>query len=139
MLRHAVPVLLLVLLLTPAAAADGSRQAAGIRDAISRQLDAFSRDDGAAAFAIAAPAIQRMFGDAERFMAMVAQSYPPVYRSRRVTFRELMREGNEVIQKAVVTGPDGVPVVALYGMERDATGAWRINSCILLSPEESPT
>ncbi len=138
MLRHAVPVLLL-LLLAPAAEASDAGDAAAIRDTISRQLDAFRRDDGAAAFAIAAPAIQRMFGDAEQFMAMVAQSYQPVYRSQRVTFRELVREGSEVVQKAVVTGPDGVPVVALYGMERDDAGAWRINGCVLLSPEESPT
>jgi hypothetical protein len=120
------------------AADGGAAPAAEIHQTITRQIEAFRRDDAETAFALAAPAIQRLFGDPERFMAMVAQDYRPVFRSRRIAFDGLFRQGEEMVQKVVITGPDGVPVVALYRLERDETGAWRINGCVLLSPEESP-
>ena len=51
--------------------------AAHSRAIVERQFDAFARDDAAAAYALADPAIQTMFGDADHFLAMVRDNYPP--------------------------------------------------------------
>ncbi len=110
---------------------------AAIRGVISSQLDAFRHDNGAAAFALASPAIQGLFGTPERFMAIVQQSYQPVYRPREVDFRDVVSFEGHPTQRVVVVGPDGVPVVAYYLMEREADGHWRIDGCVLMGSAES--
>ena len=71
----------------PAAAADGN--SAAIRSVIESQIDAFRQDDGAAAYAFAAPAIRQLFPTVDAFMGMVRGQYQPVYRPRSVTFGTL--------------------------------------------------
>ena len=66
-------------------AADDIAAAQGV---IRSQEQAFGRDDPAAAYSHAAPAIQDIFPDAETFMAMVRNSYAPVYRHKSFEFGE---------------------------------------------------
>ena len=109
----------------------GGADRAAIRAVISDQMAAFKRDDGAAAFGYAAPTIQDMFGTPERFMAMVRDGYPAVYRPSDVSFAALVRIDGRLTQLVNVVGPDGVARVALYFMERQADGSWRIGGCVL--------
>ena len=104
-----------------------------IRAVIQRQIDAFRRDDGPAAFALASPSIRAMFHDPERFMAMVRASYQPVYRPKHVAFLELEVDSAEVVQKVLLIGPDGVQVLALYPMVKLADGTWATDGCSLVS------
>ena len=69
--------------------------AASSRAIIERQFDAFARDDAEAAYALADPAIKHMFGDADHFLAMVRDRYPPVYRHRSVEFDEFAELDDE--------------------------------------------
>jgi hypothetical protein len=121
-----------------AAAAEGPSPAdhTDIQAVIKRQLSAFSRDDAGAAFAIASPVIQRMFGNPANFLAMVKSGYPPLYRHRRAEFGELAVMNGELVQSVLVTGADGHQALALYAMIKDGTRAWRINGCRLLQKEE---
>ncbi len=109
---------------------------AEIRQIIQSQVDAFRRDDGAAAFGYASPAIQGMFGEANSFMEMVRQGYRPVYRPQTFDFREIVTLHGEIAQKVHVVGPDGRPVTALYPMTQLPDGSWRINGCYLQAPDE---
>jgi hypothetical protein len=131
----------LVLLVPRAAAAEtpgGVSEAdrAAIRAIIGQQLQAFRRDDGAAAFAFASPAIQAMFRTPERFMAMVRTGYLPVYRPREVEFRDVVAFQGQPTQRVLLVGPDNVPVVAYYMMQRQPAGSWRINGCVLMGAED---
>lgn len=122
----------------PALAQDapgGSGEASAIRQVIEGQIEAFRRDDGEAAFGFASPGIRAMFGDSATFMRMVQTGYPPVYRPREVEFRDLGLEDGRPTQRVLLVGPDGVPVVARYTMERQADGSWRIGGCVI---EEAP-
>ena len=110
---------------------DGADQAA-IRALIGDQIAAFQRDDDAAAYALAAPGIQDMFPSVESFMAMVRGSYTPVYRPRSVVFGPLVEEPGGPLQRVFVTGPDGLHYVAIYSLERQADGSWRISGCALV-------
>lgn len=129
---------LLLSLATTAAAqpAVSPSDKAAIRDVIQGQVDAFRRDDGAAAFGYASPMIQNMFGQSDAFMEMVRQGYPPVYRPRVFDFREIVELHGEIAQKVHVVGPDGKPVTAVYPMTQLPDGSWRINGCYLLAPDE---
>jgi len=126
-------VLLLLLLAGPAWAqpAVSADDEATIRSVITRQIDAFKRDDGDAAYAFASPHIQQQFGDPRRFLDMVRRAYPAVHRPRSVDFAELLVGDDTVVQQVELVGPSGEAELALYSMQRDAAGQWRIDGCVL--------
>ena len=105
---------------------------AEIRGVIERQLAAFKRDDADGAFAFASPGIRRRFGTPETFMDMVRRHYPPVYRSRGVAFGALRDSPRGLLQEVQLTGPDGRAVTAVYIMERQPDGNWKIDGVYLL-------
>lgn len=117
----------------------GAADRTAIRNVISDQIAAFQRDDGAAAFGLAAPSIQRIFGDPDTFMAMVRGGYQPVYRPRDVAFRDLLRFEGQLVQTVALVGPDGRRVLALYPMEQQVDGSWRIAGCQLIEPGDEST
>ena len=120
---------------------DPATYAEAFRAVVSAQMAAFARDDGDAAFAFATPSIQRLFATPERFMAMVRGGFQPVYRPQSVAFEAPIRvhapqgsgdgSGEALAQPVRVTGPDGRPVLAMYHMERQPDGSWRIAGVVL--------
>lgn len=117
----------------------GAADRQAIRQIIERQLDAFRRDDGAAAFAAASPEIQRQFQTPEIFMQMVRQGYPQVYRPREVDFRDLLVAEGVPNQAVLVVGPDGKAAMAIYRMQKQPDGSWRIDGCALVKTGETAT
>ena len=100
---------------------------------ITAQITAFRADDGLAAYGFAAPVVQNIFPTPEIFMTMVKQGYRPVYRPRSFNFTEaLIDPMGRPSQKMTVVGPDGKSYIALYSMEKQPDGTWRIAGCTLL-------
>jgi hypothetical protein len=125
---------------TPAVrAADiaGSDRAA-IQSLIAGQIEAFRSDNGAAAWGYASPMIQGQFPTPDAFMGMVRKGYQPVYRPRSLTFGPIEDTPAGPMQKVYVTGPDGRAYIAVYTMERQPDGSWKINGCSL-AEDNSPT
>lgn len=102
-----------------------------IQAVIERQIEAFRQDDAAGAFAVASPMIQAKFGSPENFLQMVQTAYQAVYRPQYVAFKDLHVADSMTIQQVFLIGPDGVPVMALYMMEKQPDGAWKIDGCYL--------
>jgi hypothetical protein len=113
--------------------------AEAIRKVVEHQLQAFQADDGQQAFSYASPAIQSIFKDADTFMSIIRAGYRPIYRPREVEFRDLVAVEGRWTQRVLVVGPDGVPVVAQYVMERQPDGSWRIDGCVFERTSESTT
>lgn len=107
---------------------------AAIRDVIARQIQAFQHDDATAAFGFASPSIQQMMGTADNFLDLVRNHYQPVYHPRSTAFRDLTEEDGQVVQRVDVVGPDGLGAQALYSMEKQPDGTWRISGCELTIP-----
>ena len=129
-MRKSIETLAAILLLASAATAIAqSPQETAIRGVIASQLQAMQRGDGMAAFALASPAIQWLFGDAANFMRMVEVGYPQVYRSRGHRFLQLDASQGRLIQRVLIESDAGT-VVARYEMV-EVDGAWRINGCSL--------
>ena len=105
---------------------------AAVEAVIRQQMAAFQRNDAPGAFAFAAPGIQRKFGDARTFLETVRHVYQPVYAPRSVDFTRTSQEDGAVMQYVELIGPDGLAYTALYTMEREADGSWRIAGCELL-------
>jgi hypothetical protein len=131
-----------ILLVIPAGAEESTvapTDRAAIKGVIERQIAAFAADDAAAAFSFATPFIQNQFGSPERFMRMVREGYQAVYRPRSLSFRETGRVGDTVVQEVDLIGPDGLGARALYFMQRDNDGSWRINGVTLTPDGEKET
>jgi hypothetical protein len=126
---------LVIGLIAGVAQAQSPTERAAIQSVITLQLEAFQHDDAPAAFAQASPMIQGMFGTPGNFITMVQNGYPPVYRPRQSAFGPLVSEDGQVIQKVELVGPDGRAYLALYTMERQADGSWKINGCTLTESE----
>jgi hypothetical protein len=99
---------------------------------IKGQLAAFQRDDGKTAFSYASPDVQDQFGTAEAYLAKFAATYKAVYRPKHVTFLNLAYSRGRLVQRALVVGPDGGAVVALFPMVQMPDGSWRIDGCVLV-------
>src|ERR1700689_1990932 len=115
----------------------GDLTAASSRAIVERQFDAFQRDDGEAAYALAAPTIKDMFSDADQFMAMVRDHYAPVYRHRSADFGAFKESGDEASLEATLVDGDNVVWTALYSFRRVSNGDWLISGCVLAKAEGS--
>ena len=104
---------------------------------IGSQAEAFSRDDAATAYSYAAPAIHDMYPQAGSFMTMVQRSFPPVYRHKSFEFGEARVEGSWIAQRVHIVDADGEAWEALYTLEQQADGTFKITGCSLLKAGQS--
>ena len=88
--------------------------------------------DAERAFSYAAPAIRAQFGDAQRFMAMVAGSYPMVIRpASTVFFQPTLDADGDVLQVVQLRDTAGKLWRASYLLARQPGNAWRIAGCVV--------
>ena len=102
-----------------------------IQRVISEQLAALRAGEETKAFSFASPGIQNQFGDARAFMAMVQQSYLPLLDARYSEFLEGAVIDGVVVQPLRLIGRDNTVLVALYTMEKQKRGGWRISGCVI--------
>ena len=118
----------------PAAAAHAALSQAewdAIRNTIGEQLEALRAGDAARAYAFASAGIQTQFHDAPTFLRMVQDSYAPLLDARHAEFLDgAVIDGRTIQPLRLITNDEKV-LVALYEMQRDAAGRWRIAGCAL--------
>lgn len=103
-----------------------------IRSTIEQQFQAFQADNSEAAFALASPDIQAQFQTAENFMRIVKTDYSPVYRPRSVIFETVTTIQGNITQMVLLLSLEGIPIRALYLMEKQPDQTWKINGCFLV-------
>ena len=118
----------------PARAADDITAAQGV---IRSQEQAFVHDDAAAAYSYAAPAIRQIFPRADIFMSMVQNQYAPVYRHKSFEFGEARTEGTSVAQRVHIIDANGEAWEAMYTLEQQSDGSYKITGCSLLKAGDS--
>jgi hypothetical protein len=104
---------------------------AAAQNTIRSQTEAIVRNDGAAAYAFASPALQLIFQQPDIFMAMVQKNYAPIYRHNRFDFGESRISEGKIAQKVDIVDADGEPWTALYTLERQ-DGVMKITGCTLV-------
>ena len=105
---------------------------AAAQGVIRAQEQAFGRGDAAAAYSHAAPAIQQIFPEADIFMKMVQQAYPPVYRHKSFEFGEARTAGGQIAQRVHIVDDNGEAWEAMYTLEQQPDGNLKITGCSLL-------
>jgi hypothetical protein len=139
--KHCLLFILTLLLVTLTACGHLKRPTAAdhtaMRTVIELQLEAFRRDDAVRAFSFASPEIQAKYETPDNFMAVVKTFYQPVYRPRRIGgFTNPRIIEGMVTQPVLLVGPDGKFVLALYTMQKQPDGEWKITGCSLVGREE---
>ena len=124
-------ILLVALLIGVSAPTRAADDVAAAQKVIRSQLEAFDRDDAAAAYSPAAPALQEVFPQ-DVFMAMVRGSYAPVYRHKSFEFGEARIADGKIAQRVRIVDAEGVPWEALYTLELQPDGSLKISGCTLL-------
>ena len=131
MVRALIRVLAILVLLAPALAAAGDE--ADYQKVINDQLQAFRADDGATAYSFAAPSIKMIFPTPDVFMNMVRNGYPQVYRPRSYKFAEITSDpSGRPLQHVTIVDGNGKIWTAIYTMERQADGSWKIAGCSIV-------
>ena len=96
---------------------------------IAEQRAALIAGDGDKAFSYATPGIRAQFGDAPTFMQMVHAGYAALLTARYVEFLQgAVIDGNVVVPLRLIDS-DNTVRVALYIMEKQSNGGWRIAGC----------
>jgi hypothetical protein len=100
---------------------------------IAAQLNAFESDRNDEAYSYAAPLIKNYFGSVDNFMMMVQRGYEPVRRHKSFTFGAGFSDQlGRNAQRVVIDADDGKRYEALYTLEKQPDGSWKINGCTLL-------
>jgi hypothetical protein len=103
------------------------------KDVITNQLEAFKSDNGQLAYSFAAPVVTNIFPTVENFMTMVKRGYAPVYRNSNYSFGMLTTDSQgRPAQHVTITAIDGKRYEAVYAMERQPDGKWKIAGCSLM-------
>jgi hypothetical protein len=102
-----------------------------IRKVISEQLTALKAGDGVKAMTFAAPGIREQFGTPDNFLRMVREGYAPLLAARRTQFLEGARIDDATVQPLRLVLPDDSVMVALYYMQKQPDGQWRIVGCMI--------
>ena len=100
-----------------------------IQRVIAQQRAALIAGNDRKAFGYATPAIQAEFGDPTSFMAMVLTGYSALLTARYVEFLEGAVIEGLVVQPLRLIDSDNTVRVALYTMEKQRDGTWRISGC----------
>ena len=129
-------VLLLAFLagLTSPALAD---DVAAAQSVIRAQEQALGRGDAAEAYSHAAPEIKQLFPQAEIFLQMVHQAYPPIIRHKSFEFGEARASGGRIAQRVRIVDDDGEAWEAMYTLEQQSDGSLKITGCSLLKTGEA--
>ena len=127
---HAV--LLEAFMLLSSAAHAGDAEVKAAQGTIEAQLKAFQSGDGELAYSYAAPGIKLIFPSVETFMGMVESGYQPVRNPQNFAFGKAEEMGaGSIAQLVLITGPDGKEYEALYTLELQPDGVYRITGVSL--------
>jgi hypothetical protein len=98
---------------------------------IGDQLKALKAGDGTKAMGFSVPGIRQQFRTPERFMRMVREGYAALLDARYSMFLAGAVVDGITIQPLQLVLPDNSVVVALYRMEKQKDGFWRIAGCVI--------
>ena len=128
-----VAAVLIATVVVPPASADELDKATqdSLQQIIAQQLDAFAHEDAEKAQSFAAPGIKARFPDPKDFVAMVHQSYAPLFQPRSTHFEKSGSTAMGPLQSVTIVDHEGAAWTAVYTFEQ-VDGQWRINGCALV-------
>jgi len=110
----------------------GDAEVSAAQTVIDSQLRAFQAGDDALAYSFAAPNVKTIFPTLESFMGMVASGYKPVHKPKSFAFGKVQEMGaGKIAQQVLLVGPDGKDYEALYTLELQPDGTFKVTGVSL--------
>ncbi|MES2536040.1 MAG: DUF4864 domain-containing protein [Pseudomonadota bacterium] len=137
--RVIVMLSLLMGLLAPLATCGASAEEVAAPDAqeihalVQEQLEAFANDDAEKAFDLTTDSAREQLGSADDFLLMIKTEYPAIYRHRRALFSVAESVAGNTFQIVRLTDGENNVWLAIYQVERESNGRWKIDGCILVA------
>jgi hypothetical protein len=103
---------------------------------IDSQIRAFLADKDAEAYSFAAPNVRMIFPTVDSFMNMVKGGYDPVYRAQAWDYGRERTENGTVYQEVLITDSKNQNWAALYTLQQQPDGAWKITGVALRKSSE---
>lgn len=110
----------------------GKKDVEAFREVIALHINAIHRNDAEAAYKLATPKIQSLFPTPQAFMRTVRKLYQPIYQAEQYSFEKAIVLEREIVQPVRIAISPDLPLLALFVLEQQSDGAWRIGGCILL-------
>ncbi|MEM7068083.1 MAG: DUF4864 domain-containing protein [Pseudomonadota bacterium] len=131
---------LIATLITCSATAQGisESQEAAVQSVISDQILAFQSRDHNRAFSHAAPSIRGFFKTTDRFIAMVKGGYMPLYDPDSFIFGRNIEISGIIHQEVIATDAAGKQWQAVYTLQKQADGSWKITG-VKMEPYKGAT
>lgn len=128
MLRLLTALFFSLMILGPSIAKDlATPERLAVQQVISGQLEAFKADNGPLAYSYAAPIVTKVFPTVDIFMKMVKNGYQAVYTNSKYKFGEIITDTlGRPAQHVTITAGDGKRYEAIYAMEMQPDGSWKI-------------
>lgn len=110
----------------------GDAEIKSAQTSVESQLKALQGDDAALAYSFAAPNVKKIFPTVDAFMGMVTSGYMPVRKPENFSFgKSEEKSASQIWQQVFLVGPDGKDYEALYTLELQEDGVWRITGVSL--------
>lgn len=106
--------------------------AIAISEAVQSQLEAFSNDDASRAFNLATIEKRMLLGNPDNFLRMVKEQYSPIYRPHEVILSQPEVVEGMAIQLARIIDSEDRVWVAIFSMQQEDDGSWKIDGYQLL-------
>jgi hypothetical protein len=113
--------------------------AIAIRETVESQLQALSHDDAAAAFQLATPKQRMMLGSPARFLNIIKEHYPPIYRYESAIFFRAEVVDGDPIQIVRLADDEGKVWIAVFRMQQEDDSSWKIDGCFLFETSSIST
>lgn len=103
-----------------------------IQKIVRQQIDALANDDALSAFALASTDTRTRIGTPDDFLQLIKKEYDPVYRHRLALFSPPQMVNGKTYQLVRLTDLDSHVWIAVYLLDRDEVGDWKIEGCQLV-------
>lgn len=131
-MRRTMFALTLVPIFLASMAFAGDAEIKAAQTVIDSQLKAFIADDGATAYSFAAPNVKQIFPTVDTFMNMVTNGYAPVRKPQSYSFGRVEQTApGSIVQQVLIVGPDGKDYEAVYTLQQQPDGSFKITGCSL--------
>jgi Domain of unknown function (DUF4864) len=128
MIRSLMAIVFALLFILPVRAEDLSpADKTNVQAVIAGQLEAFKAGDGPKAYSFAAPYVTKVFPTVDVFMRMVKGGYGPIFSNSKYGFGTVTTDTlGRPTQHVTITAADGKRYEAVYAMQQQPDGSWKI-------------
>ncbi len=113
--------------------------AQAVTQVVQSQLSAFAEGDAEKAFSLATAATQSLAGTPGELMRVIKHRFAPIYRHRQALFSEPEIIGTHGLQVVQLIDHDNLVWIAIYQVEHEADGTWKVDGCQLFETNNLST